>query len=104
MDLTAYKDVPTVVSIDYFINGSPSASSCYQNHTRINRSVGEEAVRAINAPDLSCFRTWGTDHSSFQFLLRFHAFASFPCNIPYAILIPGGVMVFNCMSSVIYLG
>lgn len=84
MDLTAYKDVPIVVSIDYFIKGFPSASSCYQNHTQISKSVGEEVVRPINAPDLSCLRIWGTDHSSLQFLLRFYAFSPFPCNIPWA--------------------
>lgn len=53
MDLTAYKGVPIMVSIDYFIEGSPSASSCYQNHSQINRKVGEEVVRVTNAPDLS---------------------------------------------------
>lgn len=42
-------------------------------------------MRAINATDLSCLRTWGTDHSSLMFPLRFHAFVPFPCNIPWAI-------------------
>lgn len=84
MDLTAYKAVPIMVSIDYFIEGSPSASSCYQNHSQINRNVGEEVVRVTNAPDLSHLRTWGTDQSRLQFPLRFHAFAPFPRNIPWA--------------------
>lgn len=59
MDLTAYKDVPIVVSIDYFIEGFPPSPCCYQNHIQMNRSVSEYVVRATNAPDMSDLKHLG---------------------------------------------
>lgn len=73
----------------------------YLKHTKINRNAGEEVVRAINAPGLSD-RRLGVQ---IRAVLRIPSQISCICLFStghWQPLIPVGVMVFLCMSSVIY--
>ena len=101
MDLTAYKDVPIVVSIDYFIEVSPP-SCCYQNHIQMNRSVGEDVVRATNAPDLSELKHLGYRSQLPPVASQISCICPFSTQRPmghWQTLSPVGIMVPVCVRS-----